>query len=81
MEKLRYSMTKPNLNNIFLLIEPYRRYEKESSNTRKVTTPKKTQEINYLTGKTKRRESHAHSNTFNNINGLNSSIKRHRLDI
>jgi hypothetical protein len=45
MEKPRYSMTKPNLKIIFLLIQPYKIYWKENSNTRRsVVTPKKAQE-------------------------------------
>jgi hypothetical protein len=40
MEKPKYYMTKPNLNNIFLLIQPYRGYWKENSNTRRITQEK-----------------------------------------
>jgi hypothetical protein len=59
MEKPRYSMTKPNLNNIFLLIQPYRGYWKKISNTRRVTTPKKIQEIKHFTTNPKE-ENHTH---------------------
>jgi hypothetical protein len=51
MKKPRYSMTKPNITSILLLIQPYRGYWKENSNTRRVTTPKKIQEIKCLTNK------------------------------
>jgi hypothetical protein len=36
-EKTRYSMTKPNLNNIFLLIQPYRR-NTSKTNRREIHT-------------------------------------------
>jgi hypothetical protein len=49
MKKLRYFMIKQNLNNIYLLIQPYKGYWKEIFNTRRVTTPKKTQEIKHFT--------------------------------
>jgi hypothetical protein len=64
MKKLRYSMSKPNLNNIFLLMQPHRGHQNENSNTRRVTTPKKTQEINHLTAKPKE-HTHIQSNTSN----------------
>jgi hypothetical protein len=48
MDKERYFMTNPNLNSIFLLIQPYRGYWKENFNKRRVTTSKKTHEINYF---------------------------------
>ena len=47
MEKPRYSMAKPNLNSIFLLIQLYRGYWNKNSNTRRVTIPKKTQETKH----------------------------------
>jgi hypothetical protein len=47
MEKTRYSETKPNLN-VYPQIQPYRKYLKENSNPRRVTTHKKTQEIKYF---------------------------------
>jgi hypothetical protein len=53
VEKPRYSMTIPNLNNVFLLAQPYKEYGKSNSNTRTVTTSKKTQEINHLTANPK----------------------------
>ena len=53
MKPPTYSMTKPKLNNIFLLIQLYRGYKMENTNTRRITTPKKTQEINHLTEKPK----------------------------
>ena len=52
-------MTKSTLNNIFLLIQPYRRYWKEDSNTRRITIPEKTQEIDHLTTNPKE-ENHTH---------------------
>jgi hypothetical protein len=36
MEKSKYSMAKPTLNNVYLSIHPYR----ENSKTKKVSTPK-----------------------------------------
>jgi hypothetical protein len=42
MEKTRHSMIKPNLNNIYPQIEPYRQYYKENSNPKRLTTPKET---------------------------------------
>jgi hypothetical protein len=41
MKKPKYSTTKPNLNNIYLLIKPYRGFYKENSNTKRVSTSKK----------------------------------------
>jgi len=58
VEKPRYPVTKQNLIDIFLLIQPCKGY-KDNSNTTKVTTPKKTQEINYLITNSKE-ESHIH---------------------
>jgi hypothetical protein len=65
-EKTRYSMTKPNLNNIFLLIQPYIGYKKENSNKRRLTTSKKT----YLTRKPKD-ENHIHMIQSQNQNNWN----------
>jgi hypothetical protein len=59
METARYSMTKPNINNFFLLIQAYRRYWKENFSIRKVITLKKTQEIKYLIPSPKE-ENHIH---------------------
>jgi hypothetical protein len=42
-------MTKPNLNNIFQLIQSYRGYWMENSDTMRVATPKRNPEINHLT--------------------------------
>jgi hypothetical protein len=42
MKKPRYSMTKPNSNNICLLIQPYRGYWNEIFNIRRISTLKKT---------------------------------------
>ena len=94
MKKPRYSMTKPNITSILLLIQPYRGYQKENSNTRRVTTPKKTQEIKHFRINPKE-ENHIHiipppvtkitrtnnhlSLIFLNINGLNLPIKRHKI--
>jgi hypothetical protein len=52
-DKQTYSMTKPHLNINFLLIQPYRQYKKENLNTERVTTLKKSQEINHLTANPK----------------------------
>ena len=38
-------MTKPDLINTYLQIQPYREYQKENSNPRKLATSTKTQEI------------------------------------
>jgi hypothetical protein len=53
MEKSKYSRTKPNSNNVYLPIQPYRGFLKENSNTRKVPIPKNNQDINNLTTKPK----------------------------
>lgn len=82
-------MTQPNFKNIYLLIQPYRGYQKQNPNTGRVTTAKKTQEINHLTTNHKE-ENHANiipllktkiTGTNNHwslisckINGLNSPI-------
>ena len=94
MVKVKYSRTNPNLNSIYLPTQPYRGSWKENSNTRKIRTPKKKENINHLTTKSKT-ESHKHikpptkmnisgakshlSLISLNINGLNSPIKRHKL--
>jgi hypothetical protein len=94
MEKIKYFRTKPNSNSIYLQNRPYRGSWNENSNTRKVPASKKRQDIKHLTTKSKA-ESHKHikqpsktniSGTNShlslislNINGLNSSIKRHKL--
>jgi hypothetical protein len=52
-------MTNPNLNSIFLLIQPYRGYWKEYSNPRRITTPRKTGEIKHFIRKPKE-ENHTH---------------------
>jgi hypothetical protein len=49
MEKLRYFMTKPNLNNTFPLNQPYRGYQKENSNPMRLSTLKKIHEIHNST--------------------------------
>jgi hypothetical protein len=49
-------MIKSNLNNTYLLVQPYRGCYKENCNTRRVTTYKKTQEINHLIAKPKVRK-------------------------
>ena len=43
MEKTRYSMTKPDLNNMYPQTQPYRKYQKENPNPRKLTAPTKIQ--------------------------------------
>jgi hypothetical protein len=84
-------MTNPNLNKIFLLIQPYRGYWKEISKIRRVAKSKKTQEIEHYTTKTTE-ENHTHiippsttkiSEANNhlslialNINGLSSPMKK-----
>jgi hypothetical protein len=94
MEKPRYSMIKPNLNNIFLLTQPYRGYWNKTSNTRRITTTKKRQEIKHFTANPKE-ENRTHiipplttkiTGTNNhlslislNINVLNSPVKKLRL--
>ena len=86
-------MAKPNLNNKYLLIQPYRGFQKENSNTRRVSTPKKEQEVNHLTTNPKG-EIHTHiipcpttyiTGTNNHIclislknNRINSPIIRHK---
>jgi hypothetical protein len=42
-------MTKPNLNNIFLLIQPCRDYWNKISSSKRVATPKETQETKQFT--------------------------------
>ena len=53
MEKTKYSRTKPNSNRIYLPSQTYRESWKENSNTRKIPAPKKRQDINHLTTKSK----------------------------
>jgi hypothetical protein len=57
MEKPKDFMKK-NLNNICPLIQPYRGYMNEISNTRRVTTPKKIQETKQPTNP--KEENHTH---------------------
>ena len=57
----KYSRRKPNLNDIYLPIQPYREFWKENSNKRRIPTPKKS---SY--NQAKRRESCAHNATSNN---------------
>jgi len=45
MEKRKYFKANPNSNNIYKQIQPYRKYKKEHSNPRRVTTSKKLQAI------------------------------------
>jgi hypothetical protein len=94
VERSKYPRTKPNLNTAYLPTQPYRGSWKENSNTKKIPAPKKGQDIKHLTRKSKA-ESHKHikpptktniSGTNSqlylislNINGLNSSIKTHKL--
>ncbi|EGW09537.1 hypothetical protein I79_006137 [Cricetulus griseus] len=40
-EKTRYSMTKPDSNNTYPPIQPYRKFCKENCNPRKLTTTRK----------------------------------------
>jgi hypothetical protein len=46
MEKTSYFITKPNLNNIFLLIPSYMGYYNENSSTTCVNISKRTQKTN-----------------------------------
>jgi hypothetical protein len=55
MEKTKYLRTNPNSNSIY----PYRGFWKENSNTRMIPAPKKGQDINHLTTKSKA-ESYKH---------------------
>jgi hypothetical protein len=41
-------MIKSNLNNIVLVIQPYKGYQKENSKTSRVATPKKQKKLNNL---------------------------------
>ena len=92
-QKTKYSMTKPNLNNIFPLNQPCRRYYKENSNTKRQTIPVKTKKL-IFSQQTQKKGTTKHNSTSNNknnrkqqslvllslnINGLNSPIKRHRI--
>jgi hypothetical protein len=87
MKKQRDSMTKTNLNNIFLLIQPDIEYYKEISNKRMLTTTPNSQEINQLTAKQNKNRI-THTNTSNikitgtnnycssiSLNGFNSPMK------
>jgi hypothetical protein len=58
-------MTQSNLNNVFLIIQPYKGYWKENSNTRRVTTPNKTnrKKINISQQIQKKRITHTHTHT------------------
>jgi hypothetical protein len=47
-------MTKTNLNNIFPRMQLYRGYQKEIFNRKRVTIPKKYQEIDIFTPKKKK---------------------------
>ena len=94
LNQYRWTRTKPNLTNIWLLNQLYREFYRENSNTRRVPTPKKRQDINHLTTKPKgenhtQRMSHTttkiaitnnHQLISFNINRFNSPIKRHKLD-
>jgi hypothetical protein len=93
MEKTKYFRTKPNSNNIYLPIQPYKGSWKENSNPRKVSSPKKGQDIKHLMTKPKS-ENHKHTKPHAkpniaginshlslisfNINGLNSPIRRYK---
>ena len=93
MEKSRYSIIKLNLHSIFLLIQLYRGYWNKITNAKRVTTPKKSQETKQITTSPKEEnakyipspateitETNNHLSLIPlNINGLNFSIKRHRL--
>ena len=96
MEKTKYSISKPNLNNIYLLIQPYRRFLKEKSNRKESISIKAGMcvcgggvgvEINY--NKSKRREKHTHNSiskkkitrTNNHISLIYLNIKELRSSI
>jgi hypothetical protein len=55
LNQYRWTRTKPNLTNIWLLNQLYREFYRENSNTRRVPIPKKRQDTNHLTTKPKRR--------------------------
>ena len=64
MEKPIYPMTRPNLNNLFLLAQPYRVYQKESINPIRLTTLKKIQDMNHLkTNPKEDKHTHTHTHT------------------
>jgi hypothetical protein len=63
MEKTKCSMTKPNLNNIYITIQPDGRLEAKLQHKEGVYTKEKTR--NYLTAKQKG-ENHTHNSTYNN---------------
>jgi hypothetical protein len=65
-------MTKPNLNNTFLLIQPYRGYWKEISNSRRITAPKETKEIKYFTTTQKKKIIHILPPPATKITGTNN---------
>jgi hypothetical protein len=65
MEKPKYPRTKPNSNRIYPPTKPYRGSWKENSNTRKVPSTKKGQNIKHLTKKSKA-EPQAHKATYEN---------------
>ena len=87
-------MSKPNLNNTFLLTRPNRGYKKKSSSPVRLTIFKKTHQINSFTQLKHIEWKHTLSTTTNitinrynnhqslislNINGFNSPVERHKL--
>ena len=82
MVKTRLSMRKQNLNNIYLEIQPYRRYQKEHSNPNTVIPHQQNQKH----GNTHTHTHHQHQNrnyqslviNISQHQGLNFQVKRHR---
>ena len=75
MGEIRYSMTKPSLNNIYPKIQYYRRYLKDDSNPWMVNTPKKTQEMNNFTPAKPKEGKHTHTHTHTHTHSTTTNIK------
>jgi hypothetical protein len=77
MKKPKYSKTKPNSNSSYLPIQPYKGFQKENSNTKRVPPPKKKkkkQDINHLITKSKG-ENYMHiMPPTTNIPGTNNNL-------
>jgi hypothetical protein len=56
-------MTKPNLNNICSQVQPHKRYQKENSNSRRLTISKKAQKINKSKPSKAGKWTHTHTHT------------------
>jgi hypothetical protein len=82
MKEPNYSRTKPNLNNTYLLIQPYRGFWKKNSNTRRVPILKKKRAINNLTTKPKGENNiNIISPTTTNITATNNNLSSLFLNI